>query len=199
MRHEHYLVHLFWNPPFCTSTVSWYRRCRIHRYVAAPIIHILADQNKLIENGNKLQNKTWPSVLSGCTFHYINKIIQNVSFKGTVSREILLLVFFHESSFPEPFIIALGSIQICSKIRTLSCEYLRKFSKNLKRSLWDTLGLGENYSWKTWSRKSRDTVPLNINLVKYGPRKVSLWGKNNIWSTEQINVSFPYHLQCALQ
>ncbi len=118
VRHEHYLVHLFWNPPFCASTVSWCRRCRIHRYVAAPIIHILADKNKLIANGNKLQNNTWPSVLRGCTFHYINKIIQNVSFKGTVSRDILLLVFFSWSSFPKPLIIALGSFQIFSKIRT---------------------------------------------------------------------------------
>ncbi len=36
MKHEHYLAHLFWNPPFCASTVSWCRCCRIHRYVAAP-------------------------------------------------------------------------------------------------------------------------------------------------------------------
>ncbi len=36
LKHEHYLAHLFWNPPFCASTVSWCRRCRIHRYVAAP-------------------------------------------------------------------------------------------------------------------------------------------------------------------
>ncbi len=35
MIHEHYLAHLFWNPPFCASTVSWCRRCRIHCYVAA--------------------------------------------------------------------------------------------------------------------------------------------------------------------
>jgi hypothetical protein len=25
VRHEHYLAHLFWNPPFCASTVSWCR------------------------------------------------------------------------------------------------------------------------------------------------------------------------------
>jgi hypothetical protein len=35
------------------------------------------------------------------------------------------------------------------------------FRKNLKRSLWDTLGLGGNWFMKkTRSKKSRDTVPL---------------------------------------
>jgi len=38
-------------------------------------------------------------------------------FKGTVSRDFLLLVFFRESSSPKPPIIALGSFRIISKIR----------------------------------------------------------------------------------
>ncbi len=36
-------MHLFWNPPFCASTVLWCRRCRIHRYVAAPRTHRMGD------------------------------------------------------------------------------------------------------------------------------------------------------------
>ena len=45
--------------------------------------------------------------------------------------------------------------------QTLSCEYLRIFTKNSKRSYWDTLGLGGNwFTKKTRSKKSHDTVPL---------------------------------------
>jgi hypothetical protein len=36
------------------------------------------------------------------------------------------------------------------------------FRKNSKRFYWDTLGLGGNWFMKkTWSKKSRDTVPLS--------------------------------------
>jgi hypothetical protein len=38
-------------------------------------------------------------------------------FKGTVSRDFLLLVFFHESVSPKPLIIQLGPFRIFSKIR----------------------------------------------------------------------------------
>ncbi len=37
--------------------------------------------------------------------------------KGTVSRDFLLQVFFHESPSPKPLKITLGSFQIFSKIR----------------------------------------------------------------------------------
>jgi hypothetical protein len=40
------------------------------------------------------------------------------------------------------------------------------FQKNLKRSYWDTLGLGGNwFKKKTRSKKSRDTVPLTNSLA----------------------------------
>jgi hypothetical protein len=38
-------------------------------------------------------------------------------FKGTVSRDFLLLVFFHESVSPQPQSIPLGPFRIFSKIR----------------------------------------------------------------------------------
>jgi hypothetical protein len=37
-------------------------------------------------------------------------------FKGTVSQDFLLQVFFHESSFPKPLRIKLGPFQYFSKI-----------------------------------------------------------------------------------
>jgi hypothetical protein len=39
------------------------------------------------------------------------------TFKGTVSRDFLLQVFFHESPSTKPLIITLGSFRIFSKIR----------------------------------------------------------------------------------
>ncbi len=56
--------------------------------------------------------------------------------------------------------------QICHRCRwyrwcTLTCEYLRKFSKKFETALWNTLGLGGNWFMKnTRGKKSRDTVPL---------------------------------------
>jgi hypothetical protein len=44
------------------------------------------------------------------------KFLRWCLFKGTVSRDLLLHVFFHESS-PEPLKITLGSFQIFSKTR----------------------------------------------------------------------------------
>ncbi len=40
-----------------------------------------------------------------------------VLLKGTVTRDFLLLVFFHESVSPKPLIISLGPFRILSKIR----------------------------------------------------------------------------------
>jgi hypothetical protein len=42
-------------------------------------------------------------------------ITQNSPFKGTVSQDFLLQVFFHESSSPKPLKVTLGSFQIFSK------------------------------------------------------------------------------------
>ncbi len=44
-------------------------------------------------------------------------LVHNEMFKGTMSRDYLLLVFFHESVSPQPQSIALGPFRIFSKIR----------------------------------------------------------------------------------
>jgi hypothetical protein len=48
------------------------------------IIIYLQIKKKLMANGYKAQNNTWPSVLSTCTFHYINQIIQKMLFPSTL-------------------------------------------------------------------------------------------------------------------
>ncbi len=46
---------------------------------------------------------------------------------------------------------------------TLTCEDLREFSKKIETVFWDILGLvGNWFMKKTSSKKSRDTVPLNM-------------------------------------
>jgi hypothetical protein len=63
VKHEHYLAHLFWNPPFCASIVSWCRRCRIFRYVVAPNLHpFLLTQILVIQMGaeGSDQREGWP-------------------------------------------------------------------------------------------------------------------------------------------
>ncbi len=60
--------------------------------------------------------------------------------------------------------ILIEDFLICHQCRwhrwcTLSCEYLREFSKRFDGILW---GGGELFHEKIWSRKSRDTVPLRI-------------------------------------
>ncbi len=73
-----------------------------------------------------------------------------------------------------------STTQRCSTKRcTLSCEYLRKFSKKLETAL-----LGYSGAWgiliheKTWSRKSRGPVPLSPshsgNLHRLWLRKASI-------------------------
>jgi hypothetical protein len=45
------------------------------------------------------------------------QIIRYAPFKGTVSQDFLLLVFFHQSVSPQPQSIHLGPFRIFSKIR----------------------------------------------------------------------------------
>ncbi len=56
-----------------------------------------------------------------------------LSFKGTVPRDFRLHVFYMDQS-----------PQADAKRCTLTCEYLREFSKKSKRSQWDSLGQGGN-------------------------------------------------------
>ncbi len=89
------------------------------------------------------ENKSWSQLL---TFGHFTQM-----FKGTVSRDFRLLVFFHESVSPKPLSIPLGPFRIFSKIRgdirssTWSCEYLREISKKFKTVLMVKSGLGGNW------------------------------------------------------
>ncbi len=73
-------------------------------------------------------------------------------------------------------------LQICQRCQpywrqscrwcTLSCEYFRKFLKNLKRPNGILRGLGDTDSWKNWNRKSCGTVPLKflLNVQNWKPQ-----------------------------
>ncbi len=52
-----------------------------------------------------------------------SELINNYLFYGTVSRDFLIQVFFHESPSPKPLIIALGSFQIFLKIRGVKVHH----------------------------------------------------------------------------
>ncbi len=56
--------------------------------------------------------------------------------KGTVSRDSLLLFFFHESVSPKPLIIPLGPFQIFSKIR----GDIRSYEIIFNHFFWTPLG-----------------------------------------------------------
>ncbi len=70
---------------------------------------------------------------------------------------------------------------------TLSCEYLREIGKTFKITLKGILRrLGETASWKNWSRKSRDTVPLNM-LRRRCSRNRSIFKKSRHLRLEPIS------------
>ncbi len=113
--------------------------------------------------------KYWPG-LGGLTWALLSVPImwmhRGAQVKGTVSRDFLLQVFCHESSPSKPLLwfkifFHLPPLSMTPVVH-LEAE-LRIFDKirngpNLMRVL---RGLGETDSWiKTWSRKSRGTVPL---------------------------------------
>jgi hypothetical protein len=102
---------LFRNPPFCASTVSGCRCCRIHRYVATQFLKHIISGSKIIffcifaldrNDEKKIQ------------IIYTKQMAMYNIIKWTVSRDFLLQGFYHESSSPMPLKIA---FRICSKIR----------------------------------------------------------------------------------
>jgi hypothetical protein len=55
-------------------------------------MYTLRSKNKLVASGFKSQNTTCKSVLSGCTFGCINKIIQNRTFPSALSNISFTLI-----------------------------------------------------------------------------------------------------------
>ncbi len=87
-------------------------------------------------------------------------------FKWTVPRDFRLKVFFMNP------LCRWDWRQICNQYRwhrwcTLTCEYLREFSKKFEMALMLFSGAwGRWFMKKTWSKKSLDNVPLkNQNFV----------------------------------
>ncbi len=100
----------------------------------------------------------------------------NIFLKGSLTRDFLLH-FFHESLYPGPLGIPLGSFRLFWKFANISTN----FRKNLKRPYWYTQRLGGNWCMKkTRSRKSRGTVSLKVHkhdifLNTYFAETKSLW------------------------
>ncbi len=69
---------------------------------------------------------------------------------------------------------------ICHRCRwhrwqTLSCIYLREFSKNSKRPNWFNQRLGGIwFKKKTRSKTSRDTVPLKCGIINFSLMRIRL-------------------------
>jgi hypothetical protein len=90
---------------------------------------------------------------------------------GTVPRDFRLQVF---SWFISPSPLVSHKWQICHQCHwyrrcTLTCECLREFSKKIEMTLMIFSGAwGKMIYEKTWSKKSRDTVPLIRYLCGWG-------------------------------
>ncbi len=113
------------------------------------------------------------------------------------SHEIFTFRFFLRISFPQAPECPLGPFQIFSKIRwdihsssgvvdtgskwnkfdkggAPCCKYLRDFLKQFKITLM-LFGLGGRwFIKKTWSKKSRDTLPLKSTITRDKPRTFSM-------------------------
>ncbi len=79
-------------------------------------------------------------------------------------HEIFCFWFFSWTSFPQASDYTIRAVQIFFE-NSRRYSQLKVSKKNSKRSKWNTLGLGGNWIMKkTISKKSRDTVPLSLNL-----------------------------------
>ncbi len=117
-------------------------------------------------------------------------------FKWTVPRDYLLLVFFRESSFPKPLIIALGSFNFFLKFAEIfaiqgalpvsttpaanlpplvhlklriSQWLFEKVRNGPIEILW---GWGKLIHKKNWNRKSGDTVHLKTMRTVFPPPRI---------------------------
>ncbi len=120
-------------------------------------------------------------------------VILYCTLEGTVSRDFLLQVFFHESSYPKPLKIILGSFRIFSKIHgdIRKSKYTTGINDTVGKSAIDINDTGGKFSTgvngngvnlsinstvllkgvqtkNTKSQKSRCTVPLkHFKLAPY--------------------------------
>ncbi len=121
VKHEHYMLHLFWNPPFCASTVSGCRCCWIHRYVAAPqyTVHIRVCMRYVKRvRGFKYMDMVWQT-----------KLTKNSTFQKIVANLSQLMSFFLLGFCPT-------AIHLCVlPLRKKNSENLRKSRRVFQRNL----------------------------------------------------------------
>ncbi len=104
-------------------------------------------------------------------------------FKGQCHEIFCFTGFFHATSSPKPLKIILGSFGFLSKIDGDISESRcttgindtngAPWPANISTNFWKnrngpygiTRSLGETDSWKTWSRKSRGSVPLILTMA----------------------------------